>query len=124
MTMLLSRFDASTEFPTPERCHIIEIHRSEHDPACSVARARVAPGVTTQLHAMAGTAERYVLLEGHGRIEVGGDPPVELQPLDVVLIPAGTSQRITNTGSGDLVFLCICTPRFEPAAYVDLESGR
>ncbi len=123
MTMRVSRFDASTEFPTSERCHIVEIHRNEQDPACSIARARVSPGVTTQLHALSGTAERYVLLEGNGRIEVGDDPPLELHPLDVVLIPAGTSQRITNTGSSDLIFLCICTPRFEPSAYVDLESG-
>jgi hypothetical protein len=30
----------------------------------------------------------------------------------------GVTQRITNTGSGDLVFLCVCTPPFQPATYV------
>ena len=34
----------------------------------------------------------------------------------------GAAQRITNTGTGDLVFLCICTPAFEPDCYEDLEE--
>jgi len=36
---------------------------------------------------------------------------------DVVLIPPGTRQRITNMGDGDLVFLALCTPRFRVEAY-------
>ena len=38
-----------------------------------------------------------------------------------MLIPAGVPQRITNSDASDLVFDCICTPRFMPAAYLDLE---
>ena len=38
-----------------------------------------------------------------------------------VRIPAGVRQRIRNTGPTDLVFLCICTPRFEQSAYRELE---
>jgi mannose-6-phosphate isomerase-like protein (cupin superfamily) len=41
---------------------------------------------------------------------------------DVVIIPAGARQRISNTGTIDLVFLAICVPRFTPGAYVDIES--
>ena len=41
---------------------------------------------------------------------------------DRVLIPAGVPQRITNTGDTDLEFYCLCTPRFRPEAYVDLEA--
>ena len=41
---------------------------------------------------------------------------------DVVLIPAGKTQRIRNVGPDDLVFLCICTPRFEPRHYHDREA--
>jgi mannose-6-phosphate isomerase-like protein (cupin superfamily) len=36
---------------------------------------------------------------------------------DVVRIPAGVPQRITNTTDGDLVFFAVCTPRFVPSAY-------
>ena len=39
------------------------------------------------------------------------------------MIPAGCRQRITNTGRDDLVFLALCTPRFVPASYEDLEDG-
>lgn len=63
---MISSFDPGTEFLTPERCYIVEIHNCAHDPACSIARARarVAPGVT---------------------------------------------------------FLCVCTPRFNSANYINLE---
>ena len=49
-------------------------------------------------------------------------PPREVSPGDVVLIPPDCRQRITNAGEQDLVFLCVCTPRFIPEAYEDLES--
>ena len=115
---LISRFDANTEFYTPERCHIVEIHNTANDGTCSIARARVAPGVTTQRHRLKGTTERYVILEGRGTVEVDGNPPEPVAPLDVVYISEGISQNITNTGDVDLVFLCICTPRFKKENYV------
>ena len=36
--------------------------------------------------------------------------------------PAGTAQRITNTGESDLIFLCVCMPRFTPDSYESLEE--
>jgi hypothetical protein len=39
---------------------------------------------------------------------------------DVVAIPAGKLQRITNAGTTDMIFLCVCTPRFQAEFYVDL----
>jgi len=118
---MISYYDPESEFCTPEHCHIVEIHNMPEDESCSIARARVEPGVTTQLHALRGTTERYVILSGAGRVEVAGQEPVELRALDVVTIPAGESQRISNDGMEDLVFLCVCTPRFKPESYVNLE---
>ena len=103
-----------------EGCHILELSNTPHDPGVSIARARVAPGVTTRLHRLANTAERYVILSGQGQVEIDWQPPVDVQTGDVVLIPPGCPQRIRNTGSGDLVFLAICSPRFTDAAYEDL----
>ena len=117
----ISRFRPETEFRTDERCAIVEIHNRDDDPHCSIARARVAPGVTTRLHALSGTVERYVIIEGEGAVEVAGGAPATVRALDVVAIAAGAPQRITNTGSGDLVLLCVCTPRFRQAAYAALE---
>ena len=113
--------DASKEFFTPEQCYIIEVSNSADDEAASIARARVAPGVTTRWHRVNGTAERYVILEGRGRVEVGDLAPQEVGAGDVVLIPSSVRQRIANTGKEDLVFLAICTPRFRNEAYEDLQ---
>ncbi len=110
-----------TEFSTAERCHITELL---NDPACpevSLAEARVAPGVTTRLHVVEGTAERYVIVAGSGVVEIDG-VSAEVMPGDRVLIPPGAPQRITNTGAGDLRFYCLCTPRFRPEAYKDFDT--
>jgi mannose-6-phosphate isomerase-like protein (cupin superfamily) len=119
---VISRFRPDSEFYTPERCHIVEIHNGGDDEGCSIARARVKPGITTELHAVRQTIERYVILEGEAEVEVGGAGPTWIKALDVVQIPAGASQRIRNTGTGDLIFLCVCTPRFRRENYVSLEG--
>ena len=121
---MIFKYQPDTEFSTPERCYIVELYNSDADEGCSIARARVEPGVTTQLHAVKGTIERYVVLEGEGRVEVGGEDPTIVRACDVVQIPAGASQRITNTANTDLVFLAVCTPRFRPEHYENLDEGR
>jgi mannose-6-phosphate isomerase-like protein (cupin superfamily) len=122
MREAIVKTDPEAEFFIPERCHILEILNSDADPTLSVARARVEPGITTVLHRLNGVEERYVILEGLGRMEVGGLEPTDVRPGDVVLVPAGTRQRIVNTGESDLIFLCVCTPRFYPESYEDLEA--
>ena len=119
---MIRRFDAGAEYYTDERCDILELSNAPDDPAASVARARVAPGVTTRWHRLKGTTERYVILEGQGRVEVGDEPPAEVGPGDVVIIAPMCRQRITNTGKTDLLFLAVCTPRFVPECYEDAEK--
>jgi mannose-6-phosphate isomerase-like protein (cupin superfamily) len=118
----VSRFRPESEHLTGEGCSIVEIRNVEEDPDCSIARARVEPGVRTQLHCLRGTVERYVILEGLGEVEIGDTSPAPAAPFDVFHIPAGMPQRIRNIGSKDLIFLCICTPRFRPEAYETLED--
>lgn len=108
------------EFFTSEGCFITELLNTPADPFVSVARARVATGVTTRWHRVRGTVERYVILEGSGRAEVGDEPARDVGPGDVVTIPASIRQRIANTGAGDLVFLAVCTPRFTRLAYEEI----
>jgi mannose-6-phosphate isomerase-like protein (cupin superfamily) len=121
MKARIKYFDAQAEYFTPELCHINELANTPDDPGASIARARVGPGMTTRWHRLVGTAERYVILEGRGRVEVGDVRPHDVGPGDVVLIPPLCRQRITNIGTTDLVFLAICTPRFRPEVYEDLE---
>lgn len=112
---------SAAEYFFAEGCYITEWSNSPDDPQASIARARVMPGVTTRWHSLTGIAERYVVLQGEGEVEVGALPPMKLCTGDVAVIPAGVPQRIRNAGQVDLVFLAVCTPRFETSAYVDLE---
>ncbi len=109
--------DESREYFFEEGCHILELSNDPDDPAVSIARARVEPGDTTQWHYLENTAERYVILQGQGVVEVGALEPTLVGQGDVVRIPAGCPQRIYNTGKGDLVFLAICSPRFRAENY-------
>jgi len=111
------------EYYTAEGCYINELSNSDADPEASIARARVRCGVTTRWHRLAGTTERYVILSGRGKVEVGSLAAQTVGPGDVILIPPGCRQRIANPGDEDLVFLAICTPRFRPEAYEDIDPG-
>jgi mannose-6-phosphate isomerase-like protein (cupin superfamily) len=121
MNPAIRPLDPRSEYFTDEQCHILELANLPDDPDCSIARARVEPGITTRRHRLRATAERYVILEGRGRAEIGDLPAREVGPGDVVLIPPDCPQRIANTGPTDLVFLAICTPRFRPACYQDID---
>jgi mannose-6-phosphate isomerase-like protein (cupin superfamily) len=114
---------AATEYFFAEGGFITEWWNTSADKAVSVARARVKPGVTTRWHRLRNTTERYLILEGRGRVEVGDGPPEAVGPGAVVLIPPGVRQRITNLGDADLIFLAICTPRFTLAGYEDLDPA-
>ncbi|MCJ8502951.1 cupin domain-containing protein [Desulfatitalea alkaliphila] len=114
----------SVEFYTAERCFIQEVANDAGDPQISIARARVAPGVTTAWHQLDGISERYIIVSGTGRVQIGRQaPPVTVSAGDVVRIPADTPQRIANHGSTDLIFYAVCVPPFRQTAYVALETG-
>jgi mannose-6-phosphate isomerase-like protein (cupin superfamily) len=112
---------AKEEIETHERCYILEVANDSGDEFVSIARARIGVGVTTALHRLKGVAERYVIVSGVGRVELGGQDPIEVAEGDVVRIPPDTGQRITNVGTKDLIFYCICTPPFHPDCYRSLE---
>jgi mannose-6-phosphate isomerase-like protein (cupin superfamily) len=115
------RPDPSAEFYTPERCFILESWNTPEDQGLSIARARVQPGVTTALHALRATIERYLIMSGCGIVEIDSLPPTPVTSGDIVVIPSGAAQRVTNNGDTDLVFYAICTPRFQGHAYQALE---
>jgi len=111
------------EFYTSEGCYIIEQSNSPDDPDLSIARARVAPGTTTRRHRLKSTTERYCIVSGTGIVEVGDLPPTTVAAGDIVIIPPMCPQRITNTGTKDLIFLAICTPPYCDDVYEDLEDS-
>ena len=120
MLPLIRRPDPRAEYMTPEGCAILEAWNDASDPDVSIARATVAPGVTTLPHRLHGVDERYLIMEGTGMVRIGDSPEQPVRPGDVVLIPAEVSQQIYNSGDTDLVFYCICSPRFTQACYESL----
>lgn len=122
MNKAIKKMQVDDEYFFEEGCYILEHSNSADDPALSIVRARVPVGVTTRRHCLRDTVERYVIQAGTGAMEIADLSPQPVGPGDVVIIPAGTAQRIRNTGATDLVFLALCTPRFLPRAYQDLEA--
>ncbi len=103
---------------TPERCYIAENFSNKE---VSIAVATVKPSVTTKAHHLKGIQEIYIITAGKGKVAFTGLEPTAVGRGDVIIIPAGASQKITNTGQTDLVFYCVCTPRFIEACYFDDE---
>jgi len=97
MQASVKKFDSTSEYYIDEGCYITELSNSEQDSQLSIAKARVKPGITTKLHKLSGTIERYVVLEGEGLVEIEGLEPQKLAIYDVAVIPSDCSQKITNT---------------------------
>ena len=118
----INSYDPGSEFYLEEGCYIIELQNTGADSGCSIARARVEPGITTELHCLREIIERYVIVTGRGEVTIDGQAPESVGVMDVVTIPAGVSQRIHNVGDTDLIFLCVCTPRFNTENYIQLNQ--
>lgn len=105
---------------TRERCFITELLNSAEQPEVSLARARVEPGVTTELHSLS-VSEWYILEAGEGLMRVANREPFVVRPGDTIAVGKNTAQQVTNSGNSDLVFLCVCVPRFSQECYTSLE---
>ena len=106
--------DILKETLTDEQVYIAENYSDED---VSIAQARVKPGITTLTHHLEGVNEIYLVTSGVGQVDVGDLKPTKVRKGDLVVIPAGSSQRISNIGKSDLVFYCVCTPRFTQECY-------
>ncbi len=118
----IKKYDISREYFFAEGCFITELSNTPDDPEVSIARVRVEPEKRTKWHYLRGVTERYVILEGIGSVEVGNLGPQVVNVGDTVMIPPGERQRISNTGENNLIFLAICSPRFEESVYVEIRG--
>jgi mannose-6-phosphate isomerase-like protein (cupin superfamily) len=107
------------ETPTSERVLIAENYSAD---GISIAQARVKPGITTIAHHLVGINEIYLITSGEGQVDVGDIKSTSVTQGDLVIIPAGEPQRISNIGKKDLVFYCICTPKFTAECYRNEEN--
>jgi RimJ/RimL family protein N-acetyltransferase len=108
---------------TEENCFITEWWNTPADSDVSIARVRVEPGITTRCHSLKSTCERYIIIEGEGLAQVGDENAASVSKGDVIEIPPGVRQRITNIGKRSLIFLAVCTPRFVPENYQDCKHA-
>lgn len=77
----------------------------------SLAHAVVKPGKSTKLHRLK-TSEVYYILKGSGVVYIGKESS-KVRAGCAVYIPPRSLQRIKNTSSSDLVFLCIVDPAWK-----------
>jgi mannose-6-phosphate isomerase-like protein (cupin superfamily) len=122
MSSTIFKVNPNGEFYFAEGCYILELYNIPDDPDASIARARITPGMATQLHRLHGITERYTILEGSGIVEIDGLAAQPVGPGDMVMVTPASSQKITNNGDTDLIFLVVCTPRFVLEAYEEIET--
>ena len=90
---------------------------------CSIAHAIVPPKESTLPHILKRSTEIYYILEGDGIMHIDGETAPVHQG-QIILIPPGSVQYIANTGNGDLVFLCIVSPKWEARDEVLVKENR
>ncbi|MBT5030807.1 MAG: cupin domain-containing protein [Proteobacteria bacterium] len=103
-----------------EGCFIQEI-LNHPEAKTSLARAWVPGRKKTSWHSVA-VHECYLIESGHGLVELDYQTGFNVSAGDNVSILPHTPQRICNTGDQELVFLCLCAPRFTPEGYQLLEG--
>jgi mannose-6-phosphate isomerase-like protein (cupin superfamily) len=75
----------------------------------SLARAIIKPDQRTQIHQLKTSSEIFYILQGEGVIQIEKEEKAVL-PGQVIYIPPGDRQCLRNTGSADLIFLCLVSP--------------
>lgn len=105
-----------------ESCEINRVANDPRDPSLSVVRVRLGAGQQTSPHRV-DVNERYFVTRGVGFVDVGGVHRA-VGPGDLVSIPKGVSQRITNTGPDKMEFYAICGSAFRKTDYHEVGADR
>ncbi|MFA5332579.1 MAG: cupin domain-containing protein [Methanoregula sp.] len=82
------------------------------DLACSIAHAIVPAGEMTLPHVLASATELYYILDGTGLMHIDSETQ-PVRPGQIVVIPPESVQFIENTGTFDLVILCVVSPKWQ-----------
>ena len=108
--------DEVDEFITADGSTIRELlnHRNSLVRNQSLAEARLSPGCSTTPHHHPLAEEIYYILRGAGAMVVAGDHQT-VRAGDAIAIHPGQRHTITNIGTDELVFLCMCSPGYEHA---------
>lgn len=92
-------------------------HNTNHNQ--SIAEAKIASGAKTISHCHTISEEIYLTIGGSGKLyikktggEEGNEIEVELHKGTSVVILPGEYHWLKNTGEGELVILCCCSPPY------------
>ncbi len=115
--MLIRDSSTCPHAPVIDRSVLCELLHPDKTPdasnlACSIAHAIVPKGESTLPHRLLKSTELYYILKGTGSMKIDGETS-PVRPGQIVLIPPGAVQNISNTGTCDLVFLCIVSPKWQ-----------
>jgi mannose-6-phosphate isomerase-like protein (cupin superfamily) len=78
----------------------------------SFAKLIIRPGEESRQHYHRVMEEIYYIISGTGRLTID-DKTFEVGPGHAIFLPTGSHHQITNTGEGDLVFVCADAPVFD-----------
>lgn len=81
---------------------------------------RLEPGQASTRHRHREQEELYLLLEGEGRVRLGGEV-LTLAPLDTMLVEAGTVRQLFNDTGTDQLWLVVGAPA-EPANTLEMSE--
>lgn len=115
--MLIKSIAQVQAFVAGDKTIIQEWLHPKNDPAnvpYSIACATVHAGMASLPHALQHSTEVYIIQAGKGTVYIDGAPYL-VNAGDLVLIPAGATQYIENTGTEALRFLCLVSPPWQQA---------
>ncbi len=84
---------------------------------------RLAPGQASTRHRHREEEELYVLLEGRGRVRIGAEEPLTLEPLDSLLVEPESLRQLFNDTDADQLWLVVGAPP-EPANTLEMSEER
>lgn len=92
-------------------CELLHPDREDEDIKIdfSIAHAILNVGESSIAHKLKNSVEIYYILEGKGTMHIDDDSE-DVQPGQLIYIPANSKQYIENTGNDGLKFLCIVSP--------------
>ncbi len=86
---------------------------------CSLAEEVLPAGKSVSRHYHLDTEEVYYILQGEGRMTVGGEVRM-VAAGDAIFIPRGSAHTLENTGHTPMTLLLVCGPAY---SYEDHHAG-
>jgi len=109
--MVIKDIGSASFFVAGDGTRLCELLHPEREPLqlnCSVAFACLEPGCSSKPHRLSAT-EIYFITEGEGIMHIDGESQ-PVFPGQLIYIPPGALQSISQRGERALGFLCIVDP--------------